>query len=249
LLHFLYHELRPEKSRYSYVLETCEFEKHIDLFARIREQAQEKKAAALWPEVTFDDGHISNFEYALPILQAHGMKARFFITAGWTGTKDGYMGWKELRSLLDAGQLIGAHGWSHMLLTHCDDSEMSSELRGAKETLEDRLGVAVDTMSLPGGRYNRRVLAACREAGYAQVYTSIPRAEDFPPSAMVGRLNVRGDMPVAQIGNLLREQSGALANLERSYQIKAATKRLLGDKLYEKVWAVLNRKEDEVAVR
>jgi peptidoglycan/xylan/chitin deacetylase (PgdA/CDA1 family) len=249
VLHFLYHELRPEGSRYSYVLETGEFEKHINLFTRIREQVQEKKAAALWPEVTFDDGHISNFEYALPILLAQGIKARFFITAGWTGTKDGCMGWKELRSLLDAGQLIGAHGWSHTLLTHCGDSELSTELRKAKETLEDRLGVAVDTTSLPGGRYNRRVLAACREAGYAQVYTSIPRAEDFPSGAMVGRLNVRGDMPVALIESLLLDQGSALANLERSYQMKAAAKRLLGDRLYEKVWAVLNRKEDEAAVR
>jgi peptidoglycan/xylan/chitin deacetylase (PgdA/CDA1 family) len=249
VLHFLYHELRPEGSRYSYVLETGEFERHIDLFARIREQVQENKGAALWPEVTFDDGHISNFEHALPILLTRGMKARFFVTAGWTGAKDGYMGWKELRSLLHAGQLIGAHGWSHTLLTHCDDSELRTELRGAKETLEDRLGVAVDTMSLPGGRYNRRVLAACREAGYAQVYTSIPRADHFPPGTMVGRLNVRGDMPVAQIERLLRDQSGALANLERSYQMKAAAKRLLGDKLYEKVWGVLNRKEDEAAVR
>ena len=31
--------------------------------------------------------------------------------------------------------------------------------------------------------------------------------------------------------------------------MKAAAKRLLGDRLYEKVWAVLNRKEDEAAVR
>lgn len=249
VLHFLYHELRPEGSRYSYVLETREFEKHIDLFAQVREQIGEKKAAALWPEVTFDDGHISNFEHALPLLLARGMKARFFITVGWTDAKDGYMGWKELRSLLDAGQLIGAHGWSHTLLTHCSDDELQTELLKAKETLEDRLGVAIDTMSLPGGRYNRRVLAACREAGYAQVYTSIPRAEEFPPGAMVGRLNVRGDMSIAEIESLLREQSSALANLERSYQMKAAAKRLLGDRLYEKVWAVLNRKEDEAALR
>jgi len=247
VLHFLYHELRPEGSRYSYVLETGEFERHIDLFAGIRDQKRENKAPALWPEVTFDDGHLSNYKYALPILATRGMKARFFITAGWTGTKDGYMGWNELRSLLDAGQLIGAHGWSHALLTHLRDDELHMELFRPKEVLEDKLGVVVDTMSLPGGRYNRRVLAACREAGYTQVYTSVPKAEAFPPGTMVGRLNVRGDMSVAWIESLLREQSGALANLERSYQMKAAVKRVLGDKLYEKVWAVLNRKEDEAA--
>ena len=32
-------------------------------------------------------------------------------------------------------------------------------------------------MSLPGGRYNRHVLTACQQAGYTQIFTSIPRAE------------------------------------------------------------------------
>jgi hypothetical protein len=34
-----------------------------------------------------------------------------------------------------------------------------------------------------------------------------------------------------------------LLNLERQYRLKVAAKRLLGDRLYEKLWAVLNRKE------
>ena len=35
-------------------------------------------------------------------------------------------------------------------------------------------------MSLPGGRYNRHVLTACQQAGYTQIFTSIPRAEPNP---------------------------------------------------------------------
>jgi len=240
-LHLLYHELRPAGSRYSYVVETGEFEKHIALFAQIREMS----GAKLWPEVTFDDGHISNVEFALPVLQQHGTKARFFITAGWTGTRTDYMGWQNLRSLLDAGQMIGAHGWSHTLLTHCNEGELQTELRKAKVALEDGLGVAIDSMSLPGGRYNRRVLAACREAGYVHIYSSIPKSEELPLGEMVGRLNVRGDMNLEWIANLLTQKNDVLVNLERQYQMKAAAKALLGDRLYEKVWAVLNRKGDE----
>ncbi len=244
-LYLLYHELRPTPSEYSYLLAPAVFQKHIDLFAQLRTAGNH----GLWPEVTFDDGHISNFEYALPILQSRNLKARFFITVGWTGNKSGYMGWTELRKLHEAGQSIGAHGWTHTLLTHCNEKELQIELGNARFTLEDKLGTSITTMSLPGGRYNRRVLAACEESGYTQVFTSEPRAESMPLGATVGRLNIRGDMQTEWISNLLQSESGVLAGLGRQYRIKATAKTLLGDGLYEKLWAVLNRKEPDDDVR
>ncbi|HEY6376677.1 MAG TPA: polysaccharide deacetylase family protein [Edaphobacter sp.] len=217
------------------------FEQHMDLFVQTRETAD----LGLCPEITFDDGHISNFEFALPILQSRGLKAHFFITVGWTGKRAGYMGWPELRALHQGGQLIGAHGWTHTLLTHCSAKELQTELGNARLTLEDKLGTSITTMSLPGGRYNRRVITACQEAGYTEIYTSIPRAETAPLGPMIGRLNIRGNMELEFIAKVLRPGSHVLANLERQYQIKATAKTLLGDRLYEKLWALLNRKEHD----
>jgi hypothetical protein len=240
-LHFLYHELRPHGCDYSYVLETKEFDKQMDLFMQMRNA----ESHGLWPEVTFDDGHISNFSDALPVLLSWGLTARFFITVGWTGKKPGYMGWRELRSLHESGQLVGAHGWSHTFLTRCAPREFDVELGKAKSVLEDKLGTPITTMSLPGGRFNRRVLAACREAGYTQVYTSVPRAEYEPLGFTVGRLNVRGDRSSEWIRSLLQPGSRALSNLERHYRIKAVAKAVVGDRLYDKLWALLNRKEPD----
>jgi Polysaccharide deacetylase len=240
-LYLLYHELRPASSRYSYVIETGAFEKHLDLFLRMREAADSE----LYPEITFDDGHISNFEFALPILQSRGCKAHFFITVGWTGNRVGYMGWPELKALQHSGQLIGAHGWSHTLLTHCNPRGLQTELNSARLMLEDKLGASITTMSLPGGRYNRRVITACQEAGYTQIYTSIPRAETVPLGPIVGRLNIRADMNLEYIAKVLRFDSNALSNLARQYQIKATAKTLLGDRLYEKLWALLNKREQD----
>jgi Polysaccharide deacetylase len=240
-LYLLYHELRPSRSSYSYVVETGQFEKQVDLFLKFRDS----DGSGLWPEITFDDGHISNFEFGLPVLQSRAIRASFFITVGWTGQRQGFMGWQELRELHQAGQRIGAHGWSHTLLTHCNPSELHRELVDARLTLEDKLGTSITTMSLPGGRYNRRILAACQEAGYTQIFTSIPRAEPDPPGLTVGRLNIRGDMSLEWITKLLQPASSLLDGLERQYQMKAAAKSLLGDRLYEKVWALLNRKESD----
>ncbi|WP_185827175.1 polysaccharide deacetylase family protein [Edaphobacter aggregans] len=213
----------------------------MDLFVQVREATD----SGLYPEITFDDGHISNSEFALPILQSRGLKAHFFITVGWTGKRAGYMDWPELRALHQGGQLIGAHGWTHTLLTHCSVKDLQTELGNARLTLEDKLGTSITTMSLPGGRYNRRVITACQEAGYTEIYTSIPRAETAPLGPMIGRLNIRGNMNLEFIAKVLRPDSNVLSSLERQYQIKATAKTLLGDRLYEKLWALLNRKEHD----
>ena len=168
---------------------------------------------------------------ALPVLQSRGLVARFFITAGWTGTRTGYMGWPELRSLHASGQLIGAHGWSHTLLTHCTKNQLDQELSGARSLLEDKIGVPVTTMSLPGGRYNQRVLAACREAGYSRIYTSEPSAEESLNSYIVGRLNIRGDMTTEWLQSLFQPGSRVLSGLERQYRIKTAAKETAGRSL------------------
>ena len=238
-LYLLYHELRPSKSRYSYVLEPELFERHVDLFAQMRET----KDCELWPEVTFDDGHISNFEFAAPILQSRGMTARFFITVDWTEKKPGYMGWHELLSLHQAGHAIGAHGWTHKLLTHCSDDELQIELSKSRLTLEDKLGTSIETMSLPGGRTNRRVLDACAKAGYTQIYTSVPRAENLPLGKTVGRVNIHGSMQPEWIAKLFETDGSTLSRLGRNYRMKEAAQRLLGDRIYAGLWAIVNRRE------
>jgi Polysaccharide deacetylase len=237
-LYLLYHELSPEPRDYSYVLDSAVFAEQLDLFTQLR------NATGLLPGLTFDDGHRSNYELALPLLCARGLKAHFFITAGWTGTRSAYMGWNELRALHDAGQSIGAHGWSHTLLTHCNTTELHRELHSARSLLQDKLGTDVTTLSLPGGRSNRRVLAACRDAGYTQVFTSVPRAETLPLGSIVGRLNIRRDMSLAWIARLFDPGSPVLRRLAVEDRLKAATKAILGDGLYTRLWALLNRRGD-----
>ena len=238
-LHLLYHELKPSRTEYLYAVETSAFAEHVRLFKQFLDHSQEH---ALLPAITFDDGHLSDFTQALPILNAEGIPAHFFITVGWTGNKPGYMGWNDLRGIQAAGHQIGAHGWSHALLHHCTPSQLNTELVQARQALEDNLGTAITTMSLPGGRFNQRVLEACRDAGYTTVFTSIPQANEEPLPFTVGRVNIRGDVTVEWLLKLLKPETGLLAGMEKQYRWKAAGKKLLGDRLYERVWAIVNRR-------
>lgn len=241
-LYFLYHELRPIPSSYSYVTECSEFDRQCALFTCLRHDPE-----SLRPEVTFDDGHRSNHEFALPILEQHGIKAHFFITAGWTGQRADYMGWPELQALHRAGHVIGAHGWSHKLLTHCTPQELDHELAGARQTLQDRLGAPVTKMSLPGGRANPRVLEACWKSGYTEVFTSVPQAVSATRVARVtvGRVNVRSAMTRDTLANLLHSGTGELARMARQERLKSAAKAIMGDRMYATLWSLVNRQEPE----
>lgn len=238
-LYLLYHELRREPSTYSYVMEADRFEQQVELFALHHRHP----GPGPLPEITFDDGHRSDHALALPILDRHALKARFFITAGWTGTRARYMDWTQLQELHHAGHSIGAHGWSHRLLTQCSPTDLRAELDTSRKLLEDRLGTPIQTLSLPGGRHNRRVLNACHEAGYTQIYTSNPRIEPDPGARILGRLNLRGDATLSWISDLLSPESPRLRNILRQDRLKQAGKSLLGDALYARLWRVVNRAE------
>ena len=66
--------------------------------------------------------------------------------------------------------------------TSCSHTAATTSYRlslvDSRLTLEDKLGTLITTMSLPGGRADRRVLAACAEAAQAGL-SSVPRAEIF----------------------------------------------------------------------
>lgn len=236
---FLYHELTRQKADYAYAFTVEEFSSHLELFRSIRSDAN-----AFWPEITFDDGHISNLDLAVPLLTSVGITAHFFITVGWTGNRQHYMSWQQLAELHRAGHQIGAHGWSHTLLTKCSDTELDRELSSSRLLLEEKLGVPVDTMSLPGGRFNRRVLTACERAGYNHIFTSIPRAETSPSALLLGRVNLRNHASVPWIESLLHPDSNLLRTLARQHRMKETLQRALGDRLYAKLWALLNRPQD-----
>jgi peptidoglycan/xylan/chitin deacetylase (PgdA/CDA1 family) len=121
--------------------------------------------------VTFDDGNRSDVDIALPALRARGLVAKFFIAAGRLD-RPGYLGRDDLLALADAGMTVGSHGVNHEPWTALGPEALDEELTGSRSILEEALGRPVTEASCPFGKYNRRVLATLRRAGYERVYTS-----------------------------------------------------------------------------
>jgi peptidoglycan/xylan/chitin deacetylase (PgdA/CDA1 family) len=127
--------------------------------------------------ITFDDGFQDCIDYAVPILQAHGFTAVFYLVAGLIGQTSQWlfqerglelplMDWTAVRRLQAAGFQCGAHSMSHPRLTHLPPVACRNELLESRRLLEDHLGHEVRHLAYPHGSFNEGVRAIVAEAGY-----------------------------------------------------------------------------------
>lgn len=230
-----YHTVAEEPSAYIYSVSCRQFDEHLAWITSLHEQS--RKPVPI-PEVTFDDGVISDHRYALPLLSKHGCRAKFFVVAGFIGVRSDFMTWQQVREISAAGHSIQAHGMSHLLLTRANASELVSELDRSKKEIEDRLGFPVLELSLPGGRWNETVLRACAEVGFQRVYHSDPWKDPDKKYGMqfVGRLMVRNSMDVARLRAIVAREPGAILQYRTQHILKEAGKKLIGDQAYHWLW-------------
>jgi peptidoglycan/xylan/chitin deacetylase (PgdA/CDA1 family) len=126
--------------------------------------------------ITFDDGWLSQYENALPILRELHLTATFFVVSSQVGKGSMYMGLDEVKALQQAGMTIASHSRTHPELTKISDAQLRDEVLGSREDLKKMLGVNVDLFAYPYGARNAHVAAAVRDAGYraARAYPGGP---------------------------------------------------------------------------
>ena len=193
-------------------------------------------------EFTFDDGHYSHAAIAAPVLESAGFRGSFFIPAARIEMSGSTATWSELRSLQAMGHTIGSHGNTHVLLTGCTDDELHEELITSRLTLEDKLGVRITAISMPGGRWDKRVAAACQQAGYEQMYTSQPGAAPLTSRssqerlAISGRLAVLRKSRVATVCKYIAGDPYVCGSLIANFHLRSVIKQIVGDRVYGAVW-------------
>ena len=128
--------------------------------------------------ITFDDGWVSNYEVAAPILDQLGFKATFFPMTGSVGTKN-HMTYEQLKELADRGHEIGSHSINHPNLPKPDPGEtleahqarIRSELVDSKQAIEQSTGKPVIALAYPHGTYDETVMAMTQDAGYRLAFS------------------------------------------------------------------------------
>ena len=125
------------------------------------------------PVITFDDGGRSAME-AATMLETHGWRGHFFVTANYIGTR-GFLSEDEIRELARRGHVIGSHSCSHPLrMGHCFWTQLVDEWSRSRAMLGDILGSEVTVASVPGGDFAPQVAEAAATAGLTRLFTSEP---------------------------------------------------------------------------
>jgi peptidoglycan/xylan/chitin deacetylase (PgdA/CDA1 family) len=234
---FTYHKIILEDSKYLYHVTAAEFGKHLGFISKTAADSSNVSK----PAVSFDDGHRSDYEQAFPILDSANIKATFFILAGCVGREANYISWEQARQMANSGHCVASHGWSHKILTQCTPAELQREIADSKREIEDRLGVEVNSISAPGGRWNSRVSEACENAGYRYFYHSNPWAHPRSLNTLKirGRHMVTGHMGVEELHKLHTTSGAQRIAKSALYLAKDGLRSALGDKLYHKIWCRL----------
>jgi len=148
---------------------------HIVTMAQAREMLVKKQIPPKTAVITFDDGYVSFYTKAWPILQECGFPATVYVIAGYPGVYSNYLTWDQIKIIQSGGIEIGSHSVTHPALTTLNADGLTREILGSKEILEARLGVKVNSFCYPTGAYNQQTIDCVKKAGYTSAVTVVYR--------------------------------------------------------------------------
>ncbi|MHB9035693.1 MAG: polysaccharide deacetylase family protein [Armatimonadota bacterium] len=165
--------------------------------------------------ITFDDGYLSVYEHAYPIMSERQIKATVYVVVDAVGGLNDWdrkagdqtepmMTDAQVREMADAGFEVGSHTLTHPHLTELDDHELRREVVDSKRKLEDMIGREVVSFSYPYGDCDERVIAAAIEAGYANAVGTKLGTMWKSSAFEIPRVNVRWNA----FGPLLKRKIG-----------------------------------------
>jgi peptidoglycan/xylan/chitin deacetylase (PgdA/CDA1 family) len=151
--------------------------------------------------ISFDDGYRSDFTHAAPVLKRLGWPG--VLNLALQNVEPGGVTAPEVRRLIAAGWEIDSHTLTHPDLTRLPARALRHELVGSRAEIQRRFGQPAAFFCYPYGRYDARVVAAVRAAGYRAATT-----EDEGPGVardlyVLKRVRVSGsDTPAALLVRL-----------------------------------------------
>ena len=186
------------------------------------------EVASLFYSFTFDDGHASDYTQAFPVLSELGLRATFFVVPTVVETP-GYVTWGQLREMVAAGMEIGSHSLTHPFVDALDRAGIAREFGESKAIIENRLGTAVRSASLPRGWAAPGVEDVLAGLGYRVFCTSRIgwwRPGDRPLA--VPRVRPYRGMPVEQFASIVNAEARALWQLQTIEAAKDVVKACVG---------------------
>ena len=116
--------------------------------------------------ITFDGGYASQFATALPVLQRLGWVGVIDVPVNRLASSEGGLLDSQVKALMSAGWEMDLQGTTQTSLTSLGSaSAVSQEVTTERQSLQGRLGGAVNWYAYANGTYNASVTAGVKSAG------------------------------------------------------------------------------------
>lgn len=185
--------------------------------------------------LTFDDGHESFYRYAFPELKKRSMQGIFFVTSELIKQREDFCTWLQLKEMTEHGMSIQSHGKTHKFISDLDSDEAREELAVSRNEIEKELGVSVNSISFPGGRYTKREIKHGIELGYDLFFTSNEGVNEFISGSgcnIIKRLALKKSTNLKEYLSLSKGNFFLIKKRIVIYKLKFLIKKLLGNSLY-----------------
>ncbi|MFT6733287.1 MAG: peptidoglycan/xylan/chitin deacetylase (PgdA/CDA1 family) [Polaribacter sp.] len=184
--------------------------------------------------ITFDDGHLSNYLVAFPLLKNKNLTAEFYVNTSMVG-KDNFMTWEQLKEMNNEGMSIQSHGHTHGYFSDMNEEEITHELKISKSMIESNLGNKVVVFAPPGGRTDKRVSRIAKSLGYLCVANSRPGLIPFFKSFEIPRFAILKHTNKEKIIDWQSRWSIATIKEVIRYYVFRIAKYFLGNQRYDKI--------------
>lgn len=121
--------------------------------------------------LTFDDGSASISRNALPVLRKLRWPGVLNLKLGNMRSRGGITP-AQIRALVRAGWELDSHTITHPDLTSLSTAALERELNDSRWMIQRQFHVPANFFCYPSGRYDARVVAAVRAAGYRGATTT-----------------------------------------------------------------------------
>lgn len=172
---------------------------HMDDFLAWRRG--EKNIPARSAVITIDDGYVSCYTEAFPVLKEFGYPFTMYVYTDYVSVGGKSITWEQLAEMRDWGADIASHSISHDNMARPRrrgnvpyDEWLWKELAESKRIIEEKLGITVTTFAYPFGVHNEMVQQKGLEAGYEALFTvKGEKARHDSPAGAIGRYIVQSD--------------------------------------------------------
>ena len=120
--------------------------------------------------LTIDDGFLSFYEQAWPILKIEKIPFILFVNTREVGTR-GYMSWDQIKEVSkEKFAHIGNHGYSHEYLVDMKDREIRDDINIASSDFKNNLEYNSFFFSYPFGEYSNSFKTIVKDLGFKYAF-------------------------------------------------------------------------------